>query len=198
MLCRTAAAWRRRLRVTGLAAAAAIALVACGVVGRDALTDAQQAIADLRLGGSSLSLQAAVAGDRAAARVGGPLALSLQVNQPAYVAVLRVMPSGATTLVFPNRQQPTAKLAANSPVHMPAAGISLSIMPDKPGVVLFEVVASTDASSWLFHRQPTDGAEFVELGSSTRAIAKLAATSLKGGYGAETAATQLIVRVTDD
>jgi hypothetical protein len=198
MHCRIAVAWRRRLSASGLAAAGAIALVACGVVGRDALTDAQQAIADLRLDGSSLTVHAASAGDRDAARVGGPLALLLQVNQPAYVAVLRVMPSGTTTLVFPNRQEPATKIAPNVPLRVPAAGISLSIMPDKPGVVLFEVVASTDASSWLFHRQPTDGAQFVELGSSTRAIAKLAVASLKGGHGAETAATQVIARVTGD
>jgi hypothetical protein len=198
MLCRTAVGGRRRLCVTVLVAAAAIALVACGVIGRDALTDAQQAIADLRLAGSNLSVQVALAGDRDAARVGGPLALSLQVSQPAYVAVLRVMPSGATTLVFPNRQQPVAKLAANSPMRVPAAGTSRSIMPDKPGVALFEVIASSEGSSWLFHRQPADGAEFAELGSSTRAIARLVVASLRGGHGSETAATQLIVRVTGD
>ena len=186
---------------------------ACSVIGdKDALTDAQQVIADMKIGasdpqgadpqgnskGGGLRIVGAV--DRAdrSYRLGEPLGVSVQVNQAAYAAVLRVMPNGATTLIFPNRRQATARMPADSVLRIPEPAALLTITADKPGVVLLEFVASTRGDSWLFNRKPEEPADFAELGTTTRALAKDIALSVRAGHGVDSAASHLVLRVRGD
>ena len=182
----------------------AAAGAACGVVGdSERLTDAQQVVADMKIGPSDqqrggLTIVGAV--DHADHRyhVGEPINLSIQVNQAAYVAVLRVISNGATTLVFPNRRHTSALLAANVPLHLPDPGAPAMIAAETPGVALFEFVAATRGDSWLFNRKPLGAADFSELGTTTRTLAKDILLSLRVGHGTETAVSHLALRVRGD
>jgi hypothetical protein len=183
--------WPARILIAVWAAAGA----ACSVIGAsETLSDAQQVIAAMKIAPLELKegdLRVTGAVDHAdrVYRVGEPIALSVEVNRAAYVAVLRVMPNGATTLVFPNRRQPSAQVGPNAPP------LAVVIAADKPGVALFEFVASARGDSWLFNRKPEAPAEFVELGSTTRELARDIVLSLKIGHGRDTAAAHLNVRV---
>lgn len=182
--------------------AAASAVAACSVIAGDRLTDAQQVIADMKIGPAeptAAGLKIIGAVDRADRRyrVGEPIALSVEVDKAAFVAVLRVMPNGATTLIFPNRQQVGAQVPAHSPLPIPGAGASFTVAADKPGVALFEFIAAKGGTSWLFNRKPEGSADFVELGTTTRALAKDILLSLGAGRG-NAAAAHLTVRVEGD
>ena len=172
---------------------------ACGVIGdKERLSDAQEVIADMKIGspdqpGAGLRVLGAVDHADRRYRAGEPISLSVEVNRAAYVAVLRVMPNGATTLIFPNRRNATVQVAANSPLHL-----AENIAAEKPGVALFEFVASTRRDSWLFTRKPEKTADFAELGTTTRTIAKDIVTSLRAGHGADAAAAHLALRVEGD
>jgi hypothetical protein len=172
---------------------------ACGVIGdKERLSDAQAVIADMKIGSSDqpaagLTIIGAVDPADRRYRVGEPVSLSVEVNRAAYVAVLRVMPNGATTLIFPNRRHGNAQLAANSPLR-----VAENIAAEKPGVALFEFIASTRGDSWLFNRKPQEAADFAELGTTTRLIAKDIVTSLRVGHGADTASSHLALRVEGD
>jgi hypothetical protein len=186
--------WPARVLIAVWAAAGA----ACGVIGTsETLSDAQEVIATMKIAPSELKegdLRVTGTVDHAdrVYRVGEPIALSVEVNRAAYVAVLRVMPNGATTLIFPNRGQARAQVLANAPLG------PVIIAADKPGVALFEFVASARGDSWLFNRKPAAPAEFAELGTTTRALAKDIVLSLKVGHGRDTAAAHLTVRVRGD
>jgi uncharacterized protein DUF4384 len=182
----------------------AAACAACGVIGdSERLTDAQQVIADMKIGlsdrqGTGLTIAGAVDHADRRYRVGEPIALSVQVNQAAYVAVLRVMPNGATTLIFPNGRHASARIAANAPLRLPEPGAPVVIAAESPGVALFEFVAARRGDSWLFNRKPAAGADFVELGTTSRALAKDILLSLRAGHGADTAASHLALKVLGD
>jgi Domain of unknown function (DUF4384) len=187
---------------------------ACGVIGdKETLTDAQGVIAAMKIGasdkkdadpqdadpqGAGLKVVGAVDHADRSYRLGEPIGVSVRVNQAAYVAVLRVMPNGATTLVFPNRRQVTARVPPDSPLRIPEPGGPLKITADKPGAVLLEFVASSRGDSWLFNRKPEGSADFAELGTTTRALAKDIALSVRAGHGADTAASHLVLRVRGD
>jgi hypothetical protein len=161
----------------------------CGVVGDSfELTDAQKVIADMKLGGSELSIVGTA--DRAdrVYRVGEPIALTLQVDKNANAAVLRVLPNGTTTLIFPNKEHPSAEVSANA--AMPVTAIA-----DAPGTVLFEFIAAGRADSFLFDKKRAETGTRAELGATTRAIAREIMMSLKPGPGRETAAAHVAVRV---
>jgi hypothetical protein len=186
--------------ISGRAALAGLILwaaagVGCGVLQGDQLTDAQQVIADLKPGPSDLKIVGRVEQADRHYRTGEPIALSFEVNKPAYVAVLRVLPNGVTTRLFPNKIQSSAQVAANTIVRVPQTGAPLTITAGKPGVVLFELIAAASGESWLFTRKPTGAADFVELGATTRAVAKDLALSLKLGRGAEAATAKLTARI---
>jgi hypothetical protein len=181
----------------------------CGVIGdKEALTDAQQVIAAMKIGasdrqgadpqGAGLKIIGAVDHADRSYRLGEPIGVSVQVNKAAYVAVLRVMPNGATTLVFPNSRQLTARVPADSPLHIPEPGAPSKITADKPGVVLLEFVASNRGDSWLFNRKPQEPADFAELGATTRALAKDIVLSVRAGQGSDSAASHLALRVRGD
>lgn len=188
---------RRLLLVAVTAAAAAGCDVAykTDIMRKDVLSDAQQVIADARINHGDLTVAASV--DRADTTYapGQPISLSVRTNKDSYVAILRVLPSGGTTIVFPNRAHRSAAVTANASVSVPAPGDKIAIAGDKPGVVLFEVVASTVGTSWLFNRAPDDGSDFADLGVTTRDIAKDLLSTLKVGSAAQTAATYLTVRI---
>ena len=187
----------RRLRV--VLALWAAAGTGCAVIGYgERLTDAQQVIADMKIGPADqqptdLRIVGAVDHPDRRYRVGEPIVLSVEVNQAAFVAVLQVMPNGATRLIFPNRRHASARLAANSPLSLPEPGDPAVIAAEKPGVLVFEFVASSRGDSWLFNRKPQEGAEFAELGTTTRALAKDIVLALGAGHGA--AAAHLALRV---
>ncbi len=174
------------------------------VGGSETLTDAQQVIADMKTGptdrkGAGLTIVGGVDHADRRYRVGEPVTLSVEVSKAAFVAVLRVMPDGTTTLIFPNRMQASAPVSANSPLRIPEPGSPFRIAAaDKPGTVLFEFVASSRGGSWLFNRKPEGSADFAELGTTTRALAKDVVLSLRGGPGTATATAHLTVRVRGD
>ena len=186
----------------------AVAGAACGVIGAgDALTDAQQVIADIKIAPADAKgvvqkpgdLAISAAADRAGRgyRVGEPIALSVTVNRAAFVAVLRVLPNGAATLLFPNRRQPSAQVPAGVPLRLPEPGGPVIAAADKPGAELFEFIASTRGNSWLFHRKPEPPGDFAEFGTTTREVARDIVRSLRGASGSS-AAAHLVLRVDGD
>jgi Domain of unknown function (DUF4384) len=177
-------------------AVAALALWAtagagCGGIGGGGfeLTDAQQVIANMKLGPSELRVVGGVGRADRTYRIGEPIALTLQVNKDAKAAVLRVLANGTTTLLFPSKEQPAAEVAANAIVRV--AGGAL----DKPGIVLFEFVAAGSGDSFLFDQTRAEEGTHAELGTTTRSLAKEIPQSLKPGPGRDTAAAHLAVRV---
>jgi hypothetical protein len=162
----------------------------CGVLQGDQLTDAQQVIADLKTGSSDLKIVGKAEQAERHYRTGEPIALSFEVNKPAFVAVLRVLPNGVTTRLFPNKIQSSAQIAANTIVRVPQ-----TVAAAKPGIILFEFIAAASGESWLFTRKPTGAADFVELGATTRAVAKDLALSLKLGHGAEASTANVTARI---
>ena len=179
----------RKAALAGLAIWAA-AGAGCGVV-RDSfeLTDAQQVIADMKLGPSGLRVMGAVDHADRTYRVGEPIGLTAEVNNAANVAVFRVLPNGATTLLFPNKEHPSAELPSNAAVKVNWGGI------DKPGTVLFEFVAAKSGASFLFDKKRAEEGTHAELGTTTRALAKEVLMSLKPGPSRDTAAAHVVVRV---
>ena len=188
---------RRLLLIAVVAASAAGCDVAykTDLMRKDTLTDAQQVIADARLSGGDLTIQGSVDRPDTTYDPGQPITLSVKTSKDASIAILRVLPSGDTTIVFPNRAHRDAKIAANTALTVPASGEQVKIAGDKPAIVLFEFIASTAGTSWLFHRPPDDGSDFADLGSTTRDIAKDLVSTLKVGGAAPTAATHLTVRI---
>lgn len=185
--------------LAGAAILAGLLASGCGGVSAgEPLNDAQQVIADLKLGPSDLAIIGGV--DRAGHTYGRnePIGLTVEVNQAAYVSILRVLPNGATSIVFPNREHPSAKVAADTPVHVPDQGSSLKITGGATGTVLFEFIAAGNGTAWLFNRRPEGSAEFAELGTTTRALAKDILSSLKPGPASPTAAAHQAVRVEGD
>ena len=162
----------------------------CSVV-RDSfeLTDAQQVVADMKLGPSELRIIGAVDHADRTYRAGETIALTAEVNNNANVAVLRVMPNGATTLLFPNKEHPSAEVPANTSVKIGGGAI------DKPGTVLFEFVAAKSGDSFLLDKKRAEAGTHAELGATTRALAKDILMSLKPGPTRDTAGAHIIVRV---
>jgi Domain of unknown function (DUF4384) len=174
-------------------AAAALGVTAaagCTLVGDSLeLTDAQQVIADMKLGPSELRVVGGVDHANRAYRVGEPIALTLQVNKDAKAAVLRVLSNGTTTLLFPSKEHPAAEVAANTVVSVP--GISA----DTPGTVLFEFIAAGSGDAFLFDRKRAEEGTHAQLGATTRSLAKDIVMSIKPGPGREAAGAHLAVRV---
>ncbi|HTQ34988.1 MAG TPA: DUF4384 domain-containing protein [Stellaceae bacterium] len=165
------------------------------IMREDVLSDAQQAIADAKLSHGDLTIAGSVDRPDATYAPGQPITLSAKVDKDAFVAILRVLPGGETTIVCPNRahRDPSAKTGAV--LSVPAPGEQVKIAADKPGVVLFEFIASTTGKSWLFTRAPDDGSDFAYLGVTTREIAKDLVSGLKVGGPAPTASSQVTVRI---
>jgi hypothetical protein len=189
---------RRLLLAAAVAATAAGCAVAyrTDIMRKDVRTDAQNAIADTEFDHGGLTIK--VSSDRPDTTYdpGQPITLSVETDKNAYVAILRVLPNGDTTIVFPNRLQRNAAVAANTVLSVPNPHDAVTITADKPGIVMFEVIASTSGASWMFNRAPDNGADFADLGVSTRTIAKDLMSSLKVGGPADTAGSHLTVRIT--
>jgi hypothetical protein len=190
----------------GLAAGFALIAITAGCdfaartgIARDdmaVLTDAQNAIANTKINHGDMTIQGAVDRADTTYSVGQPITLSVSTNKDAHVAILRVLPNGGTTLIFPDKAHPKADIAANQALTIPGPKDGFTVAVDKPGVVLFEFVASTAVDSWLFKRAPDKDSDFADLGVTSRAIAKDVIDSLKvGKSGADTAATYVTVRV---
>ena len=160
----------------------------------DELTDAQQAIADAKLGAGDLTVEGSVDRPDTTYAPGQPITLSVKTNKDASVAILRVLPSGETVLVFPNRAHRDAGIKANTVLMVPAQGEAVKIAGDKPGTVLFKFIASTAGNAWIFKRAPDEGSDFANLGVTTRNIAKDLTSALKPGNGAAVA-SQVTVRI---
>jgi hypothetical protein len=184
------------VRGRALVVLGALALSACSALGGDPPLDyAQQVIDRARIGPSELSVVGGIDHRNLVYRPGQKIRLTVSVSRDAYVAVLRVLANGVTTLVFPNRYQTSARLAANTVLEIPGAGDPFTITAGKPGPELFKFVATTNGGSWLFSTKPEPGATFAELGSTTRALAKQISDSLGTTGGAKAAAAALVVRV---
>jgi hypothetical protein len=189
----------RRLLVAGLVVAGA---AACSVAHRtdlfreDELTDAQLAIADAKLGAGELTIEGSADRPDTTYAPGQPISVSVKTSKDAYVAVLRVLPSGDTAIVFPNRAHRDAGVKAGAVLAVPAPGDKTKIAVDKPGTVLFEFIASTSGNSWLFKRAPDEGSDFASLGITTRNIAKDLVSALKPTGGVAIGASHLTVRIT--
>ncbi|HWB48584.1 MAG TPA: DUF4384 domain-containing protein [Stellaceae bacterium] len=189
---------RRLLIAAVLAAGIAAGTTACTVAHRtevfrqDELSDAQQAIADIQFAAADLTIDGTVDRADTTYNPNQPITLSVRTSKDANVAILRVLANGDTTIVFPNRAHRDAALRANTTLTVPAGGDKVKIAADKPGVVLFALIASASDKSWLFKRPPDDGSDFADLGVTSRNIAKDIASSLKGSAAA---AVHLTVRI---
>ncbi len=172
-----------------------IAAEGVGIIRKDVLSDAQQAIADTKINAGEMTIAAHA--DRADTTydLDQPIALSVKVSKNAHVAILSVLPSGTTILLFPNRKHPKADVAADTVLTVPGPDDPVSIKASPSGVLLFEFIASTAGDSWLYHRAPDKDSDFAAIGATTRSIAKYIVESLKVNKGPETAATYLTVRV---
>jgi hypothetical protein len=168
-----------------------------GILGTDIVrTDAQNAIADAKFDHGDLTITVSSDRENKTYDPGQPITLTIETNKNAYVAILRVLENGDTTIVFPNRAHRDAAIAAHTALTVPGPHEAVKITADKPGVVMFEVLASTSGTSWLFKRAPDDGSDFANLGVSSRNIAKELASTLKVGGPAETAGVHQTVRIT--
>jgi hypothetical protein len=190
------------IRYRPVAALAIVALVAgcsaaarVGIIRKDILTDAQQVIADTKINWGTMTIEGAV--DRADTfyAPGQPITLSVTVNKNAHVAILRVLANGDTTVIFPNKAHPKSDVMAGKTLTVPGPGDAVTVAVDKPQVVLFEFIASSDGDSWLFKRPPDKDSDFADLGVTTRAVAKDIVGALKIGKGPQTVATYLTVRI---
>jgi hypothetical protein len=183
-----------------LAAVMAAAASGCDVayktemMRKDVLTDAQQVMADAKLSHGDLSVEGSVDRADTTYEPGQPITLSVKTNKDAFVAILRVTANGDTAIVFPNRAERGAAVPANTVLTVPSAR-DVKIAGDKPGIVLFEFIASTANDSWLFKRAADPGSDFADLGGTTRNIAKDLLSSLKVGAGPQTAASYVTVRI---
>jgi hypothetical protein len=187
---------RRALLIGPLAAAAGCTVAyRTGVIRKDLLTDAQQVIADTKINHGGMTIQCSADRADTAYEVGQPITLSVTVSKDAHVAILRTLANGSTALLFPNRPHPKSDIRANETLTVPGTGGRVTIAVDKPGVVLFEFIASTDGDSWLFKRAADEGSAFADLGGATRAIAKDIVDSLKLGASHDTAAIYLTARI---
>jgi hypothetical protein len=175
------------------------------------LTDAQKAIANAQINHGDMTIHGAVDRADTTYAVGQPIVLSVSTSKNAFVAILRVLPNGETTLLFPVKATPKSDkadakkadkapaktdIAANQVLTFPGPQDRFTISADKPGIVLYEFVASTAGDSWLFKRGPDKDSDFANLGVTSRAIAKDIVDSLKVGKGnTDTAAIYVTVRV---
>ncbi|HEU0215882.1 MAG TPA: DUF4384 domain-containing protein [Stellaceae bacterium] len=187
-----------RLLVAGIVAAGTAACTVAhrtDVFRQDELTDAQQAIGDAKLGAGDLTVEGSVDRPDTTYAPGQPITLSVKTNKDASVAILRVLASGETVLVFPNRAHRDAGVKANTVLMVPAQGEAVKIAVDQPGTVLFKFIASTAGNAWIFKRAPDEGSDFANLGVTTRNIAKDLTSTFKPGSGAA-AASQVSVRIT--
>jgi Domain of unknown function (DUF4384) len=189
---------RRLLFAVAIAATA----VGCASVQRtdllrkDVRTDAQNAIADTKFDHGDLTINVSTDRPDTTYDPGQPIALKVETNKDAYVAVLRVLENGDTTIIFPNKAHRDAAVKAHTALVVPAPGDPIKITADKPGIVMFEVLASTSGNPWLFKRAPDEGSDFAALGVSSRNIAKDIVSTLKVGGTAETAGVHMTVRIT--
>jgi hypothetical protein len=184
-----------------LAAALAASTAGCAVayktdiLRKDQLSDAQQVIANTAINHGEMTIVGAADRRDTTYDPGQPITLSVRTSTKASVAILRVTASGDTTIVFPNRGRRNAAVPANTVLTVPAPDDAVKITADKPGVILFEFIASTTGDAWPFTRPPDDGSDFADLGGSTRNIAKDLLDGLKIGAGHDTAAIYLTVRI---
>ena len=75
---------------------------------------------------------------------GEQVQLFVQTNKDAYVTVLNVDPTGGTTVLFPNRFQPSNRVAANTVTRVPDPASGTAITVSGPvGAELIKVIAST-------------------------------------------------------
>lgn len=75
---------------------------------------------------------------------GEQVQLFVQTNKDAYVTVLNVDPTGATTVLFPNRFQSDNRVRANTVTRVPDPASGTAITVSGPvGAELIKVVAST-------------------------------------------------------
>ena len=189
------------LRRLALVAVVAASTAGCAVayktdlLRKDVLTDAQQAIAEMKLDHGDMTI--AGSADRADTTYapGQPITLSVKTSKNAYVAILRVTANGDTTIVFPNRERRNAAVRAGTALTVPGPGDNVKIAADKPGVMLFEFIASTAGDAWPFTRPPDSGSDFADLGGTTRNITKDLLAGLKIGAGSDIAASHLTVRI---
>jgi len=190
---------RRLLLAAAIAAGAAGCTVAqktdLPLLRKDVLTDAQQVVADAKLDHGDMTIVGSVDRSDTTYDPGQPITLSVKTSKKAYVTILRVTANGETTIVFPNRGHRNAAVPANTVLTVPAPDDAVKIAADKPGIVLFEFIASNAGDAWPFARAPDDGSDFADLGGTTRNIVKDLLNGLKVGAH-DTAASHLTVRVT--
>jgi hypothetical protein len=166
-----------------------------GVIRHDTLTDAQQVIANTKINAGDMTIEGGVDRADTSYAAGQPITVSVKVSKDAHVAILRVLANGDTAILFPNKKHPKSDIKADTVLTVPGPDDAVTIAVDKPGVVLLEFIASTAGDSWLFSRQPSEGSDFAELGTTTRALAKDITGSLKINHGPQTVATYLTIRV---
>jgi hypothetical protein len=172
----------------------ALALTGCSVVHRGpTLNDAQEAVALLKFTNNNAPTDLSVTGqfDRPDGdyKTGDPITLTVTASKPASIAVLRVMRSGDTTIVFPNRSQPDAHVAN---------GVARLTVPAGPeGTELYEFIASTDGAAWVFTKKPEGSSDYAGLGSTTRATVTNLQTTFRNAERGTVAVSHAAIKVSD-
>jgi hypothetical protein len=169
-----------------------LALAGCATLsGTPTLNDAQQVVAALKFPGSGaptdLTVTATLDHPDSDYRTGTPIGIAVSASQPASIAVLRVLRGGETTIIFPNKTQPDAR-AASGTVHV-------TIPAGPEGTVLFEFLAAKDGAAWIFTRKPASGADYADLGSTSRAIVTDLETTFKGAPHGTVAVSHKAIKV---
>jgi hypothetical protein len=172
----------------------ALVLAGCAVVHQGpALNDAQTAMTLLKFTNNNAPADLGVAArfDRPGGdyKTGDPIALTVTANKPAWVAVLRVMHSGDTTIIFPNRNQPDAH-AANGAVHV-------TVPAGPEGTELFEFIGATDGTAWVFTKKPAGSAEYADLGGTTRSIVADLQTTFRHAARGTVAVSNKAIKIED-
>ena len=103
---------------------------------------------------------------------GEQVQLFVQTNKDAYVTVLNVDPTGATTVLFPNQYQSNNWVPANTVVRVPDPASSLAITVSGPvGAELIKVIASTEP------RPPFEASRLAQPGPYRRLATSAAETA---------------------
>jgi hypothetical protein len=168
-----------------------LALAGCAVVHQGpSLNDAQTAVTQLHFTNNNapadLSITARFDRPDGSYKTGDPITLDVTTNKPAWLAVLRVMHSGDTTIVFPNRTQPDAH--ANGVVHV-------TVPAGPEGTELFEFIAATDGTAWVFTKKPAGPSNYIDLGGTTRAVVSGLETTFRHAERGTVAVSHLAVKV---
>lgn len=118
--------------------------------------------------------------------IGERVQLFVQTNKDAYVTVLNVDPTGATTVLFPNRFQSNNRVRANTVTRVPDSASGTAITVSGPvGAELIKVIASTEPRPPFAVAQLGQAGPFRRLATSAGETARTLQVVLEDQAGGE-------------